>query len=283
MIHQVASQKVYPIDNINSPYFDNLALKTKVTLGRCPICGNVTLFKWALSNYRETGKCYFCRDTNRKRQVGSIFLYSVYKSTGVKFSSVKTLAQKVSLLDQFTDFTIYNTETYGSIHEYLRDYPGYISSEYLDKSYQSGETINGVCHQDLTNTSFDDDSVNVLISSDCFEHIPDPYRAFEEVYRILKPGGRHVFTVPFYQDQYFDETRAYIDENGQLQHLLSPIYHSDPLRKEGILVYVIFSLEMLLKLRKIGYEVSMYNLRNPWFGILGNNALVFETIKPMEI
>jgi ubiquinone/menaquinone biosynthesis C-methylase UbiE len=29
------------------------------------------------------------------------------------------------------------------------------------------------------------------------DHIPSPYQAHRELYRILKPGGSHVFTVPF--------------------------------------------------------------------------------------
>ena len=30
-----------------------------------------------------------------------------------------------------------------------------------------------------------------------FVHIPMPYQAHHELFRILKPGGSHVFTVPF--------------------------------------------------------------------------------------
>jgi SAM-dependent methyltransferase len=41
-------------------------------------------------------------------------------------------------------------------------------------------------------------SCDFLIASDVFEHIPPPVeRAFEGVYRLLKPGGIFVITVPY--------------------------------------------------------------------------------------
>jgi hypothetical protein len=48
---------------------------------------------------------------------------------------------------------------------------------------------------------------------------------------------------------------------------------------EGILVYRIFSLEMMVKLSELGFFTNMYHLYNPFLGILGNNAIVFESIK----
>lgn len=105
----------------------------------------------------------------------------------------------------------------------------------------------------MTNLSLKDDSVDVVISSDVFEHIPYPYKAHREVYRVLKKSGRHIFTVPFYQADFLDEKRAILKNNGTLKHLKKPEYHDEPLRLEGILAYRIFSLEMLCKLRKIGF------------------------------
>lgn len=44
-------------------------------------------------------------------------------------------------------------------------------------------------------------SLDVLISSDVFEHVAPPVsRAFEACYRLLKPAGVLVFTVPYTKD-----------------------------------------------------------------------------------
>ena len=37
----------------------------------------------------------------------------------------------------------------------------------------------------------------LLLRLQVFVHIPMPYQAHHELFRILKPGGSHVFTVPF--------------------------------------------------------------------------------------
>jgi ubiquinone/menaquinone biosynthesis C-methylase UbiE len=122
--------------------------------------------------------------------------------------------------------------------------------------------------------------LDFVLSADVLEHIPQPYAAHREVYRILKPGGRHIFTVPFYQTRCVDERRAEIDEEGNIRHLLEPQCHSDPVRPAaGILVFTIFSLQMMTELEGIGFETRFYQLFSPWYGILGDNALVFEAVK----
>jgi len=46
-----------------------------------------------------------------------------------------------------------------------------------------------------------------------------------------------------------------------------------------VLVYTIFSLEMLVRLSEIGFATRMYHLWEPWSGIVGCNALVFDAVK----
>jgi hypothetical protein len=41
----------------------------------------------------------------------------------------------------------------------------------------------------------------------------------------------------------------------------------------------IFALEMLVRLRRLGFVTSLYQLQAPWRGIFGPNAIVFEAIK----
>jgi hypothetical protein len=102
---------------------------------------------------------------------------------------------------------------------------------------------------------------------------------FLNIFQILiKPGGVHIFTVPFYQTSYFDENRAEIIKS-EIKYHMEPIYHLDPLNPDGILVYNIFSMEMLLKLSEIGFYIAMHKLYDIRYGILGNNGIVFESEK----
>lgn len=279
MNNNLSRLQIYPLTNSQLGWPEKLALKSSFGFGICPVCGKFTIFSNFTDNLRESGLCKVCRSNNRKRQMAFMLLEAIYETTGIKFSSVNEFTEQASQLEQFVNFRIYNTETTGSLHNYLTKLKGYTASEYLGYDYESGETIHGILHQNLMNTSFEDSSFDFVMSSDVFEHIPEPYQAFSEVNRILKPGGRHIFTVPFYSDRYRDEVRAVLAEDGTVNNILPPVYHGDPIRAEGILVYVIFSIEMLCKLSDMGDRVRMYDVRNPLKGILGNNALVFEHIK----
>ena len=60
------------------------------------------------------------------------------------------------------------------------------------------------------------------------------------------------------------------------------MYHLDPFDPKGVLVFNIFGLEMLIDLKKIGFNTNLYHLHSPLNGILGNGAIVFEAIKPSK-
>ena len=83
--------------------------------------------------------------------------------------------------------------------------------------------------------------------------MPAPYDAHREIFRVLKPGGRHIFTVPFDPLTVKDDVRAML-ENGQIRYFAEKLYHGDPVRPgEGILVWTIFGTEMMRKLESIGF------------------------------
>ena len=50
--------------------------------------------------------------------------------------------------------------------------------------------------EDLTSLSYDDASLDLVLTSETLEHVPDWQGALAETRRVLRPGGRHVFTVP---------------------------------------------------------------------------------------
>jgi SAM-dependent methyltransferase len=92
----------------------------------------------------------------------------------------------------------------------------------------------GVVCQDITRLTYPDESLDLIVSSDVLEHVPDVAAAFRESARVLRPGGAHVFTVP---PRAATRRRAVL-ENGGIVHLVNPPeYHLDPLDKLGVLAY----------------------------------------------
>src|ERR1019366_2746057 len=61
-----------------------------------------------------------------------------------------------------------------------------------------GGLKDGIRCENLEEQTFADASFDLVVTSDVFEHVLDPARAFSEIARTLRPGGAHVFTVPWY-------------------------------------------------------------------------------------
>jgi 2-polyprenyl-3-methyl-5-hydroxy-6-metoxy-1,4-benzoquinol methylase len=48
----------------------------------------------------------------------------------------------------------------------------------------------------ILNIPLSDNDFDIVISSEVIEHVPDPLRAMQELYRVLKPGGIMILTTP---------------------------------------------------------------------------------------
>lgn len=235
--------------------------------GICTVCGVRAVFEGFTENERESGFCTSCGCSNRQRQMA----YAIRKRFRIS---------KRGPLRFGDGFRIYNTEANGSVHWALSVNPGYICSEYFGDQYSGGELVGGVRHESLLRLSLADLSFDLVLSSDVLEHLPEPYSAHEEILRVLKPGGAHIFTVPFNPGILEDDIRCRIVD-GKIEYLAEKLYHCDPVRPEdGILVWTIFGQGMLAKLREIGFQAHMLKLNEPRHGIIGNGAIVFEAIKP---
>ena len=131
----------------------------------------------------------------------------------------------------------------------------------------------------MQKTHFPDDSLDYVLSSDVLEHVPHYPTALREVYRILKPGGAHIFTAPFYVHRASIENRSLHGPDGSLTHLRKPWYHGDPLRPDGVLCYNVFAIELLAEMERIGYHARLLRLHDPRLGIYGINGYVFVARK----
>jgi SAM-dependent methyltransferase len=155
-----------------------------------------------------------------------------------------------------------------------------VCSEYWGSERVPGSQVNGIRHEDLERLSFADATFDVVLSSDVLEHVADAYAAHREILRVLRPGGCHIFTVPFRPWAANDEVRAR-RVDGSIEYIAEPQYHDDPIRPEpGALVWRIFGIGMLAELSRIGFRTRMLRTRHPRYGILGGNALVFLARKP---
>lgn len=264
-----ASARLYPpLTQVDGPE-EAAVLAGEQISGNCAICGNGVRFLAFTDNLRESGHCPRCGCSNRQRQMAWMLRHEF----DLKIDRPLELP---------ADLSIYNTEANGPLHELLRHHSHYKCSEYWGDKAVYGQTVNGVCNEDLQELSFADASFDVVLSSDVLEHMPQPYRAHAEIFRVLKPGGRHIFTVPYGEAMVRDDVRASLVD-GRIEYHAKALYHGDPVRPdEGILVWTIFGMEMLVRLKEIGFDTEWWRLREPSCGIIGGGMDVFVARKPVS-
>ena len=186
-------------------------------------------------------------------------------------------------LNPYPDSTIYITEQVTALYNYLKHhYPNLMGSEYLGSGLVPGEIRDGIRHEDMTNLSFPDQSLEYYLSFECFEHIPSYSKAITEIYRTLKPGGYFFGTFPFDRNTYANLIKATMDDSGNITYLTEPEYHGDPVNTggPGILCYTIFGWEVLDEFRAVGFQdVYAISYWSGLFGYLGGEQILFVARK----
>lgn len=114
---------------------------------------------------------------------------------------------------------------------------GYISSQY-DSSLRPGQLhpSKQYRNEDLGGQTFPDESFDIVVTQDVFEHLPDPAAAIREIARTLKPGGAHIASIPLVRKWDSSRMRARQLPSGEMEHILPPEYHGNPVDDKGSLV-----------------------------------------------
>jgi len=168
---------------------------------------------------------------------------------------------------------VFELSSRGALCRYLlRTFARVTLSELWD-DVAPGEFRNGVQCQDVQQLTYPDASFDLVTSTEVFEHVPDDRRAFAEVYRVLRPGGRLVFTVPL-MDAGPTLERAEI-RYGRIVHLVTPEYHGDRLRGR-VLAFRTYGPDILDRLRAAGFAASLERIEARAHAIIDGRVVVGE-------
>jgi SAM-dependent methyltransferase len=171
---------------------------------------------------RENYFCAWCRRNWRMRQLGA------------------------AVWPHLAGADVYEPATHGVLARRLhRLARSYVVSEYFDGA-QPGDVRDGVQHQDLQRLTFDDARFDLVITSEVFEHVADPWQGFRQVRRVLRQGGRHLFTVP-----------SIPGTATQSRQGRPPVVHGDPVHPEGALVVTDFGDDLPTLLTPLGFETRV--------------------------
>jgi SAM-dependent methyltransferase len=161
----------------------------------------------------------------------------------------------------FAGLDVWEPGVLGPFRAHLAALPGYVMSDFWP-DVAPGELRDGVRCEDLMGLTFAPSSFDLIITSDIFEHIRKPYVAFGEIHRVLRPGGRHIFSVPI-PDDWQEETVERVDTSGAEDVLvLEPKYHLGPGDGQH-LVYNNFGRDLVDALGTMGLDTEVVLLESP--------------------
>jgi SAM-dependent methyltransferase len=170
--------------------------------------------------------------------------------------------------------------TYGATLSFLRKYVDHVyESEYFEGK-RSGEIVNGILNQDVQETSFSDSSLDLITSNQVFEHVPDDIKGFAECFRVLRPGGALLFTVPLYDIPVTEKLAEMRD--GQLAYFTKPEYHdSRTAGPESILTFWHHSVnDIAERVSSVGFDVTVEDVCIAPYPITATK--VVRAVKPVS-
>lgn len=217
-------------------------------------------------NWRETLQCPRCLLNNRQRAIAAELLRAC------ETRRARGRRPTLYMMEQVTP-------TYELFARHA-DRIECVGSEYLGPDAAPGEVRGGVRHEDCERLSFPDASFDLVLSNDVLEHVADPLRAAAELARVLRPGGELFLSIPF--DTHKRESTPRARRVGdRIEHLLSPVYHGNPVRpEEGSLVFTDFGWDFVEQLASVGLrDCSALVYWSLEYGHLGGTQFFFHATR----
>jgi hypothetical protein len=216
--------------------------------GHCPICEGKTRFFAHGDWYREELRCGRCRSVARERGLMRVIhsLYPEWRKAAIHESSPGGRGTSVKLARECLQYT---------------------SSQFMPELAPGSVSEGGHITQDLEAQTFADNSFDLVISQDVFEHLFHPDRAIREIVRTLRPGGAHIMTVPIVRRSEQSVRRASMD-SGKVIHLSDPQYHGNPVGDGTSLVTIDWGYDIADYLTRMsGCPTTIYSIDNIGEGI----------------
>jgi SAM-dependent methyltransferase len=231
---------------------------TKAAAGYCPCCEEKTWFISEKDWLRDNYICQRCKSIPRFRAI---------------INRIKEYIGDISKK------SVYEAAPGGSSSSWVQRNAGnYISSHFWDDIPLGGQKGTHYC-QNMEQLTFEDNLFDLVVTQDVFEHIFEPEKAFREIHRVLKPGGYHIFTVPYYRGTN-TTVRAKLEENGKIKYFKEPVYHGNPISQDGSLVTYDWGEDLTqLIFLWTGMITTIYLEKNEYYGLEAEFLEVFVSKK----
>jgi SAM-dependent methyltransferase len=224
--------------------------------GFCPVCNKKTLFFKKAEGLRDNLHCIFCLSIPRQRA-----LFMCLGDTVPDWKNLK----------------IHECSPSGATYRKFKKLSNYTPTQFFN-NVLTGKIFKGFRCEDLSKQTFENETFDIVITQDVMEHLLDPLNALKEIERTLKPGGYHIFTVPYYREQK-TKIRARF-ENKSIKYFETPEYHSSPVGDGKSLVATDWGYDLTEIIEtQSNMKTTIYTKNNEYFGIEGFFIDVFISKK----
>jgi SAM-dependent methyltransferase len=229
--------------------------------GYCAICEGGVVFRSYGPWHRDQLVCTACGSIPRQRALVSVLSVVKPDWRGLRIWEVAPAGPASDKLKMECDL--------------------YISSQFWP-DVAPGTIIDGVRCEDIERPTLGDASVDIVISSDVFEHIIDVDAALAQVARVLGPEGVHIWTTPQYRKRDISAPRVRRSDSS-LEYLVTPEYHGDPVNPDGALVTYDWGLDLPDRVAAVaGMWTTNFRLESRVHGLLGEFLEVFVSHRGPE-
>lgn len=223
-------------------------VKGRANSGYCTICDRNVFFVEAGPWLRDQYVCRRCGSIPRQRAL------------------VKVLNEH---FPAWRELSVHESSPGGpSSVKLRRECKGYVASQFFP-NIPRGQFNDNQRSENLEALTFEDESFDIVVTQDVFEHVLRPARAFAEIARTLKHGGAHIYTVPYYRGRQ-TIVRAEPDDVGGIRHVLPPDYHNNPIDVMGSLVITEWGDDLCdFIFSASGMTTTIFSFHDRSFGLKG--------------
>lgn len=160
---------------------------------QCNVCGAWERFKDLGVHPRENFACASCKCTSRDRML----IHSL----------AMCLGYVGPLVDWDPDPSLVVLETSG-----YRAHPQFLKCKFRYLNLIFADVANECLLGDVARLPLGDETVDVVISSDVFEHVREDVHGFSEIRRVLRSGGYFILQAPAIGE--LETTRVLVETRG---------------------------------------------------------------------
>ena len=228
--------------------YSTLANKIKINIG-------IPFFDLILPNgyfYSRKGFCACCDSKVTFYSYNDYLRGNYFCSNCNSLPRERALMQAVELFyPNWKDLSIHESSPIdrGASLKISKGCKNYIASQFFP-NLPFGEMVGNAKNEDLENQTFDDETFDLVITQDIFEHLNQPEKAFAEIFRTLKKGGACILTVPI--ENRFNPTIRWAKFNtlGKIEFLFTPEYHGNPVDEGGSPVFWHYGYDIVEMIEK---------------------------------